>query len=261
MAEKEKTIEITSEMIDYINKLMGNQDEVNLEWIKAVTQLPTAVISRIIIQNLGLVVLEGMIYSKEKAERKLKQMQEDAQAEVDRETFRKGPVRIDMMKLREMLWTIMLNERIAGQTRHQFCPIWIFLEQDSSTSIILRYDWITRLDSLIKNNDFNNLRIINAESIINELGENYRNKSRIIFAKTIPRDSVFDRNKSIWISFLVSITENGVRLEGLNMLNVLSLSSRFRSREKAYAALNVYIELVNYLVSDPSIFEEVIIAY
>ena len=103
MSQNEKDIEITDELINQIRLLIQDKDEINLEWLKTVTQLPATVVSKIIIQDFGMVVLEGMIVSKEKAERKLKQMQETAQATVDREAFRKGPVRIDMMLLREKL--------------------------------------------------------------------------------------------------------------------------------------------------------------
>jgi len=246
-------------MISSIKELIGNRDEVSLEWLKTVTQLPIAAISKVIIQKLGMVVLEGTVYSKPKAERKLIQMQQDAQAVVDREQFRKGPVYIDMVNLREKLWTVMFNERVIGQERHQFCPIWKFLEEDSSSSISLRYDWILRLDELIANKELNNLRLIEANSIENEYGENYKGKTRVIFAKTHPRNSIFAQNKPIWIMFLISFKEGGVKLEGLNMINVLTLSTKFRSREKAYEGLSVYIELINFLVSDPSIFDEIIV--
>ena len=61
--------------------------------------------------------------------------------------------------------------------------------------------------------------------------------------------------------FLVSAIEGGVKLEGLNMLNVLTISTKFKSRENAYEAFNEYIELINFLVSDPSVFEEVIVGF
>ena len=62
---------ISQETIDNIRNLIGNQDEVNLEWLKTVTQLPLQQLSQIIIKHLGMVVLEGTIYSKIKAERKI----------------------------------------------------------------------------------------------------------------------------------------------------------------------------------------------
>ena len=43
------------------------------------------------------------------------------------------------------------------------------------------------------------------------------------------------------------------------MINILKLSTRFRSREKAYDALNEYIQLVQYLINESSMFEEVIL--
>ena len=257
--EKEETI--TEEMLSSIKELIGDRDEVSLEWIKTVTQLPVGAISRVVIQKLGMVVLESTVYSKSKAERKLAQMQQDAQAVVDREEFRKGPVNIDMKALREKLWTVMLNEKIMAQERHQYCPIWIFLEQDSSSSIILRYDWIIRLDELIAKKGFQNLRVIEVDSLENEFGENYKGKARVVFARTYPRDSLFAKNKPVWVMFLVSTFEGRVKLEGLSMTNVLTLSTKFRSRERAYAALSMYIELVNFLVSDPTIFEEVIVGF
>ncbi|MBK5113962.1 MAG: hypothetical protein KGD59_05960 [Candidatus Heimdallarchaeota archaeon] len=261
MTSKEKEEKITEEMISSIKELIGNRDEVSLEWLKTVTQLPLGAISRVIIQKLGMVVLEGTVFSKIKAERKLIQMQQDAQSVVDREQFRKGPVNIDMVSLREKLWTAMFNERIMGQERHQYCPIWKFLEDDSSSSIILRYDWIIRLDELIAKKEFNKLRVIEASSLENEFGENYKGKARVVFAHTFPRDSIFAKNKPIWVMFLVSTMEGGVKLEGLNMTNILTLSTKFRSRERAYDALSVYIELINFIVSDPSIFEEVIVVF
>lgn len=251
---------INQEMIENIRKLIADQDEVNLEWLKTVTQLPLPQLSQIIIKHLGMVVLEGTVYSKLKAERKLKQMQEEAQATTDREAFRKGPVRIDMMLLREKLWTVMLPEKVLGQERHQFCPIWTFIENDEMSSIVLRYDWIVRLEKIMKNKKFNKLRILNAKTISNELGEEFRGKAKAIFARTYPRDSFYDKNKSVWIMFLVNIIESGVQVIGLNMINVLTISSKFRSRERAYDALDYYLELINFLVNDPSIFEEVIIA-
>ena len=259
MSEVNNNQKITEEMIAVVKSLIGNKEEVNIEWLKTVTQYPLTVISRIVIQSLNLVVLEGIVITKGKAERKLAQKQLDAQTTIDRESFRKSPVKIDMMKLREKLWTVNLPERVFGQERHQFCPIWSFLEE-SQSAIVLRYDWITRLESLISAKTFINSRIIKAKNIMNELGENYKNRASVIFAKTIPRDSIFEKNKSIWIMFLVSLIEGGVRLEGLNMINILSLSTKFRSRELAYNAMNEYISLVNYLVNEPLLFEEVIIA-
>ncbi|NHJ40048.1 MAG: hypothetical protein FK731_08445 [Asgard group archaeon] len=250
---------INQAMIDNIKNLIGDQDEVNLEWLKTVTQLPLPQLSQIIIKHLGMVVLEGTVYSKIKAERKLKQMQEEAQASADRETFRKGPVRIDMMLLREKLWTVMLPEKILGQERHQFCPIWTFLENDEMSSIVLRYDWIVRLEKAMKNKAFNKLRVLKAETILNEMGEEFSGKAKAIFARTYPRDSFYDKNKPVWIMFLVNIIESGVQVIGLSMINVLTISSKFRLREKAYDALNYYLELINFLVNDTSIFEEVII--
>jgi len=261
LPSKEKEQKITEEMLSSIKELIGNRDEVSLEWIKTVTQLPIGAISRVVIQKLGMVVLEGTVYSKPKAERKLEQMQQDAQAIADREDFRKGPVNIDMKTLREKLWTVMLNEKIMAQERHQYCPIWIFLEQDSSSSIILRYDWIIRLDEIIAKKGFQNLRVIEVESLENEFGEDHKGKARVVFARTFPRDTLFAKNKPVWVMFLVSTIEGGVKLEGLNMTNVLTLSTKFRSRERAYDALSMYIELVNFLVSDPTIFEEVIVGF
>ncbi|NHK30228.1 MAG: hypothetical protein FK730_02675 [Asgard group archaeon] len=251
---------INQETIENIRNLIGNQDEVNLEWLKTVTQLSLPQLSQIIIKHLGMVVLEGTIYSKVKAEKKLKQMQEDAQASIDRESFRKGPVKIDMMQLREKLWTIMLPEKILGQNRHQFCPIWTFLENEEMSSIILRYDWIVRLEKAIKKKTYNNLRLIEAKTIMNELGEEYRGKAKAIFARTYARDSFYDKNKPVWIMFLVKVIESGVQVIGLDMINVLTLSSKFKSREVTYEGLNYYLELINFLVNDPTIFEEVIIA-
>jgi hypothetical protein len=261
LASKEKEQKITEEMISSIKELIGNRDEVSLVWLKTVTQLPMGAISRVIIQKLGMVVLEGTVYSKIKAEKKLIQMQQDTQSVVDREQFRKGPVNIDMVSLREKLWTAMFSERIMGQERHQYCPIWKFLEDDSSSNIILRYDWIIRLDEFIAKKEYNNLRVIEANSLENEFGENYKGKARVVFARTFPRDSIFAKNKPIWVMFLVSTMEGGVKLEGLNMTNVLTLSTKFRSRERAYDALSVYIELINFIVSDPTIFEEVIVVF
>lgn len=261
MDSKEKTQLITDDLINQIKSLIGSQDEVNLEWLKTVTQLPATIISKIAIQNLGMVVLEGTIFKKEKAEKKLKQMQQEAQATVDRESFRKGPVKIDMMKLREKLWTVMFEERILGQERHQYCPIWTFLENDSSSTIILRYDWILRLEEGIKNKIYINFQTVKISSLMNEMGESFKDKARVIFAKTYPRDSIFAKNKPVWIMFLVTIIEGGVKIEGLNMINVLTLSTKFKSRELAYDALNEYIELINFLVSDPSLFEEIVIGY
>ncbi len=261
MASEEKEEKITEETVEYIKSLIGTREAVNLEWLKTVTQLPAATISKIVIQNLGMVVLEGTVFKRERAEKKLKQMQQEAQADVDRESFRKGPVEIDMMKLREKLWTVMFNERIFGSERHQYCPIWTFLEEDNSSSIILRYDWINRLEEGIKNNVFSNLRTIQILSLVNELGENFKDKARVIFARTFPRNSIFAEDKPVWIMFLITIMEGGVKIEGLNMINVQSISTKYKSRELAYDALNEYIELINFLVSDPSIFEEIIIGF
>ncbi|MHA1211937.1 MAG: hypothetical protein ACTSSH_05695, partial [Candidatus Heimdallarchaeota archaeon] len=192
-----------------IKKLIAGKDEVNLEWLKTVTQLSLTEISKIIIQEFGMIVLEGVIYSKTKAERKLKQKQEDAKAIVDREDFRKGPVKIDMMQLREKFWTVYLPERIFGQERHQFCPIWAFLEGDLNGTIVLRYDWFDRLEKSIQNNVFSKSRKINALQILNEYGDDFKGKSKAIFAKTYPRDSLFEKNKPIWVIFLVSSIDGG----------------------------------------------------
>ncbi|HUT82987.1 MAG TPA: hypothetical protein VMZ29_17455 [Candidatus Bathyarchaeia archaeon] len=250
---------ITEEMIATVRNLIGDNEEVNIQWLKTVTQMNISTISRIIIQNLGMIVLEGIIYTLDKAERKLKQKQDDAKAQVDRESFRKGPVRIDTMVLRERLWTVNLPERMHGLERHQFCPIWAFLEQDFSTSIILRYDWLSRLEVALKSKTFSKSRTIKAKEILNEFGEDYRGKAKAIFAKTYPRDTMLDKNQPLWVLFMISIVDGGVKLVGLDMINVLSLSTKFRSRERAYNMLNEYIELINFLVSDPSIFEEIII--
>ncbi|NHJ49971.1 MAG: hypothetical protein FK733_19420 [Asgard group archaeon] len=249
----------SEEKIESIRKLIGGRDEVNLEWLKTVTQLELHELSQIIIKDLGMVVLEGTVYSKVKAERKLKQMQEDAQASADREAFRKGPVKIDPMLMRETLWTVMLPRKVLGQNRHQFCPIWQFLENGNESNIILRYDWVDRLEKFIKNKEIANSQIIEADTIMNEMGVEYKGKSKAIFARTYPRDSFLNKNKPIWVIFLVNVVETGVKVEGLCMINVLSLSSKFRLRERAYAALNEYLELINLLVNEPSIFEEVII--
>ncbi|MBN1328208.1 MAG: hypothetical protein JXA54_01930 [Candidatus Heimdallarchaeota archaeon] len=250
---------ITEEMVNIVKSLIADNDEVNVQWLKTVTQMNITTISRIIIQNLGMIVLEGIIYTKEKAERKLKQKQEEAKAQVDRESFRKGPVKIDTMVLREKLWTVNLPERMHGLERHQFCPIWAFLEQDFSTAIILRYDWLSRFETAIKSQMFSKTRIIKAKDILNEYGENLQGKAKAIFAKTYPRDSMLDKNQPLWVLFMISLNEGGVKLEGLDMINVLSLSTKFRSREKAYSMLNEYIELINFIVNDPSIFEEIIV--
>lgn len=257
--DNEKTTSHSNEsLMENIKKLIAGKDEINLEWLKTVTQAPPALISKIIIQEMGMVVLDGRIYSKEKAERRLQQMQDSARSQVDRETFRKGPVEIDMMALREKLWTVRFPERILGQQRHQFCPIWNFLEGEAS-SIILRYDWLTRFEKYLKDNSFNKIAIFELEELINDLGENYKGKAKVIFAKTFPRDTVFNKNTSLWVLFLVSLSESGIKLEGLDMVNVLTLSTKFKSREIAYKALNEYIELVNFIVSDPTIFEEIIV--
>ncbi len=257
-AEKTEKID-DNKLKENIRNLIGNKDEINLEWLKTVTQASAAEISKLIIQEFGLVVLDGMIYSKEKAERKLKQMQESAQTVVDREAFRKGPVDIDMMKLRERLWTARFSEKILGQKRHQFCPIWAFLEGQSS-SIILRYDWISRLDKAEKDGLYTNLKTYDLVELIDEIGENYKGRARVVFAKTHPRNTTLFNNKSMWILFLVAEAEGGIRLEGLDMINILTLSTKFRSREVAFKCLSEYIEFINFIVNDPSIFEEVIIA-
>ncbi len=250
---------ITPEMIKSIERLIGNRDEVNLEWLKTVTQIPVTTLSKIIIQEFGMVILEGIIYSKEKAEKKLQQRQEELQNKVDKESFRKGPVKIDMMKLRENLWTAYLPERFFGQERHQFCPIWKYLEDNPESKIILRYDWIKRLETAIAKNSYKNLRIIEARSILNEIGDEFKGKAKIVFAKPFPRSSVFGENNVNWVLFIISFAEGVVRLEGLDMINVLKISTRFKSRELAYEALNEYLEMINFVVSDPSLFEEVII--
>ena len=246
------------ELTEAIKKLIGNKDEVNLEWLKTVTQATPADISRIVIQSLGMVVLDGTIYSKTKAERRLQQMQETARNVVDREAFRKGPVEIDMMGLREKLWTARFPLKILGQERHQFCPISSFLEGQSS-AIILRYDWMTRFEAALENQSYNKITNYDLTELINEMGEDYKGKAQVIFTKTYPRDTALGKNKSLWIMFLVTQTEGGIKLVGLDMVNVLSLSTLFRSRELAYEALNNYIELINFLVSDPSLFEEIIV--
>ncbi len=250
---------ITEDMINTVRNLIADNDEVNIQWLKTVTQMNITTISRIVIQNLGMIVLEGTIYTKEKAERKLRQKQEEAKAQVDRESFRKGPVRIDPMILREKLWTVNLPERLHGFERHQFCPIWAFLEQDFSTSIILRYDWLSRFEAAIKNNSYNKIKTIEALEILNEFGESFKGEAKAIFAKTYPRNSMLDKNQPVWVLFIIAIVEGGVKLVGLDMINVLSLSTKFRSRERAYDMLSEYIELINFLVSDPSIFDEVIV--
>lgn len=242
-----------------IRNLIGNKDEINLEWLKTVTQASGAEISKLIIQEFGLVVLDGMIYSKEKAEKKLKQMQESAQTVVDRETFRTGPVNIDMMKLREKLWTARFPEKVLGQNRHQFCPIWAFLEGQNS-SIVLRYDWISRLDKAAEEGLYTNLKTYELNELINEIGEDFKGKARVIFAKTHPKNTTLFKNKPIWVLFLVAEAEGGIRLEGLDMINILSLSTKFKSREVAFKCLSEYIEFINFIVNDPTIFEEVIIA-
>ncbi len=242
-----------------IRNLIGNKDEINLEWLKTVTQASAAEISKLIIQEFGLVVLDGMIYSKEKAERKLKQMQESAQTVVDRESFRTGRVNIDMMQLREKLWTARFPEKVLGQNRHQFCPIWAFLEGQSS-SIVLRYDWISRLDKAVKDGLYSKIKNYDLKELINEMGENFKGKARVVFAKTHPRDTTLFKNKSMWVLFLVAEAEGGIRLEGLDMINILTLSTKFKSREIAFKCLNEYIEFINFIVNDPSIFEEIIIA-
>lgn len=256
MSTDEKRTQITA--IDRIKQLIGDNDEVNLEWLKTVTQLSAAVISKIVIQELGMVVLDGRIYSKEKAERRLEQLQTTAQSEIDKETFRKGPVEIDMMTLREKLWTANFPDRVLGQERHQFCPIWSFLEGQAS-SIILRYDWITRFENSVKEKEFSKVTTYQLVELINEMGIDFRTKGKVIFAKSKPRNSIFGKEKEIWVMFLITQSEGGIKVEGLDMVNVLTLSTVFKSRERAYKALNEYIELINYLVSDPSIFKEVII--
>ncbi|HUU78144.1 MAG TPA: hypothetical protein VMX55_07325 [candidate division Zixibacteria bacterium] len=257
--DNEKKISQTNEILmENIKRLIAGKDEINLEWLKAVTQAPPALISKIIIQELGMVVLDGRIYSKEKAERRLQQMQDTARSQVDREAFRKGAVEIDMMTLREKLWTARFPERILGQQRHQFCPIWNFLEGQSS-SIILRYDWLTRFEKYLSDNSFKKITVYELEELINELGENFKGKAKVVFAKTNPRDTVFNKDTSLWVLFLVSLSDSGIRLEGLDMVNILTISTKFKSRELAYKALNEYIELVNFIVSDPTIFEEIIV--
>ncbi|MHA1442049.1 MAG: hypothetical protein ACTSPK_09330 [Candidatus Heimdallarchaeota archaeon] len=246
------------EITKTIKTLIGDKDEVNLEWLKTVTQLPATEISKIIIQEMGMVILDGHIYSQEKAERKLKQMQEQAQAVVDKESFNKGPVSIDMMKLRERLWTATFPERVLGQERHQFCPIWSILEE-SESSILLRYDWLSRLEDSIAQGAFGSSKKISLRELIDYNGVDNKEKAKVIFAKTKPRKTLFSENESIWVIFLISIAEGGIRVEGLDMVNVLKISTKFRSREIAYEAMNVFVELINLLVNDTAIFEEVII--
>jgi len=250
---------ITDEMINIVQRLIGKRDEVNLEWLKTVTQIPITTLSRIVIQHFGMVILEGIIYSKEKAERKLKQRQEEAQNKVKMESFRKGPVVIDMMKLRENLWTVYLPVRLFGQDRHQFCPIWSFLEKNEESKIILRFDWLKRLNNAIDNQSYKKLRIIEVDSILNEFGEDFKGKAQAIFAKPNLGTSTMSEVKSNWVMFIISDLEGGVKLEGLDMINVLKISTRFKSREKAYEILNEYLEMVNFVISDPSLFDEIII--
>ena len=50
MSQDEKDIEITEEIINQIRLLIQDKDEINLEWLKTVTRLPAAVVSKIIIQ-------------------------------------------------------------------------------------------------------------------------------------------------------------------------------------------------------------------
>jgi hypothetical protein len=252
-------VAVNKEAIETIRELIRDKDEINLEWLKTVTQMSIKDLSQVIIKHLGMVVLEGTVYSKQKAERKLKQMQEDAQAAADREAFRKGPVTIDPMTLREKLWTLMLKEKILGQDRHQFCPIWQFLENDEQSQIILRYDWIERLEKFIKGNKINKTKLVEAETIINEMGEEFKGRAKVIFAKTLPRDSFYNKNKPMWVMFLVNTVEAGIKVEGLSMINILTLSGRFRSRERTYAALNEFLELINLLVNEPEIFDEIIL--
>ncbi|MBD3191080.1 MAG: hypothetical protein GF308_10570 [Candidatus Heimdallarchaeota archaeon] len=261
MSEEERTEEISPDQVQKIRKLIGDRDEVNLEWLRAVTQIPSDIISKVIIQKLRMVVLDGTVFSKEKAEKRLKKMQKLAQAEVDREAHRKGPVDIDMMKLREKLWTANFPTRVLGQDRHQFCPIWVFLEDEETTNIFLRYDWFDRLNKAIEEGQFASVKEYELENLVNEWGEDYKGKAKVIFAKTKPRNSSFaGKNTSIWVMFLVSNENGKIKLEGFDMLNVLKLSAKFRSREKAYKAFNELMELVNFLVNDPSLFEEIIIS-
>ncbi|MFW9924472.1 MAG: hypothetical protein ACFFDW_14405 [Candidatus Thorarchaeota archaeon] len=245
-------------IIERIRKLIADKEEVNLEWLKTVTQIPPAIISKIVIQELGMVVLDGRIYSKEKAERRLQQIQQTAQLQVDREAFRKGPVYLDMVSLREKLWTARFPMRILGQERHQFCPIWSFLEEQAS-SIILRYDWKTRFENHLSQGTFNNMKTYELTELINDLGDNFKGKGYVIFAHTENKDTVFGKGHEMWVMFLVIQQESGIRVEGLDMVNILSLSTLFRSRELAYKALNEYLEMINFIVSDPSIFDQVII--
>ncbi|MHA1125395.1 MAG: hypothetical protein ACTSO7_13615 [Candidatus Heimdallarchaeota archaeon] len=246
------------EITKTIKSLIGDRDDVNLEWLKTVTQLPATEISKIIIQEMGMVILDGHIYSQEKAERKLKQMQDQAQAMVDKESFNKGPVNIDMMKLREKLWTVNFSERVLGQERHQFCPIWSVLE-DSESSILLRYDWLSRLEESIAQGAFTTTKKLPVLALIDYQGIDYKGKAKVIFAKTKARKTLFANNEELWVIFLISEVEGGIRVEGLDMLNILKISTKFRSREIAYEAMNVYVELINLLVNDTNIFDEVII--
>ncbi len=259
MSEEKNEQNRDEKLKENIRNLIGDKDEVNLEWLKTVTQASASDISKIIIQEFGLVVLDGTIYSKEKAEKKLQQMQKSAQSVVDREVFRSGPVNIDMMKLREKLWTARFPEKVLGQERHQFCPIWAFLEGQSS-SVVLRYDWIVRLDKAVEEGLYPNITNYELNELINEMGENYKGRARVIFAKTHPRNTTLFKNKPMWVLFLVAEAEGGIRLEGLDMINILSLSKKFRSREIAFKCLNEYIEFINFIVNDPSIFQEIIIA-
>lgn len=246
------------EITKTIKSLIGDKDDINLEWLKIVTQLPATEISKIVIQGMGMVVLDGRIYSQEKAERKLKQMQDQAQAVVDKESFNKGPVTIDMKKLREKLWTASFPERVLGQERHQFCPIWSFLE-DNESSILLRYDWLSRLENAIAQGAFDTTKKLPLLELIDYNGEDYKGKAKVVIAKTRPRKSIFADNESLWVIFLISIAEGGIRVEGLDMVNVLKISTKFRSREIAYEAMNIFVELINLLVNDTTIFEEVLI--
>ena len=75
MSSKSKSKEITEEMVTTVKNLIGERDEVNLEWLLIVTQMPITTLSKIIIQKIGMVILEKTIYSKAKAEKKLRQKQ------------------------------------------------------------------------------------------------------------------------------------------------------------------------------------------
>jgi hypothetical protein len=257
--DTEPVPEITPEKIERVRQLIADRDEVNLEWLRVVTQFDVSTISRIVIREMGMVVLEGTILSQEKAEKRLLQKQQSAQEKIDREAFRQEEVELDMVKLREQLWTARFPDRVLGQDRHQFCPIWQHLQNESS-AIILRYDWIKRLDKSIKNGEYNEIKEYELKQLIDHLGNDFKGQAWVIFAQTYPRDTVFGKNEEQWILFLIREDEGGLKLQGLDMLNVLKLSQKFRVRRNALRALDEYIELVHFVVTDPSVFQKVIIA-